>query len=861
VLVVGESGNGKTHLATHTAVRLSDDGQLVLWVSADDYRKNELGLLLARAVGPYSKETFQALLQKATEGGAGVTAVVDALQACRYRTELLNQLNALLLAWPAASVLVTSQTDAGTELFEVSTLVQLCAPAGEERAALATSYGSSAGVADSEEFCTRFDIAMAAQVSTALPAGAARADVLDAYIGQLALSETVRAGLRCVAAAMDAEITSAITVAEAAAVLRRCPALMSAPAAIDDIMASRLIVVAQGRFRFKHERLARFLAAEALVVASADGAELGRVLAESVHRDLQDDALILERDPARRYEAIRQISAQRLFVDAARGAFGEQTSRQARADIAALLIEARAAVEGAVFEPPAEGGFFGHWHGRRLWSITEQALLGAAGVLVLDGMFIDEVCALLDATDEVLRAQMVALREDGHRSAISTVFAAAYTGQPRDPDNFAATFVMSSAYMSRSWSKRELGEAVASRVWADRSPSWGRLYLAAWMSWPTRHPEDARHLPDLIRTGWRLGGYHLQLELLDTSRYVHDLLGDEDRERMIEVLNEIDTQHNINLSTLHLEALARYGQIEALTTLADIQAAIAEVLSDVDDPSRQTAAQVIVGRIFDDEGVVGPYSAAIYSLPVEQRLDLYAMSVLAADFSMAYQIALKELADHAEQASPVLRRALEEAARKVRPDNVIRQEAVGGHLLGLLGWAKIAEALPAPAPDPEEPAEAVYAATWRFVDLLLFAAQRGEDPACALNQRIWEGLLSKLALPATAVFCEIRRAMIADYNTDKSYVPHELLVQTYPDELRRLMEWALAHREDFSPPAWPFPAWDVPAFVVETLGQVGDASTAGMLRHYLHDPDLGKDAVAAIRRIETRDDQGKGPVR
>ena len=105
-----------------------------------------------------------------------------------------------------------------------------------------------------------------------------------------------------------------------------------------------------------------------------------------------------------------------------------------------------------------------------------------------------------------------------------------------------------------------------------------------------------------------------------------------------------------------------------------------------------------------------------------------------------------------------MRRALQEAARKVRPDNVIRQEAVGGHLLALRGWAKISEALPAPAPDPVEPAEAVYTATWRFVDLLLFAAVRGEDPACALNQRIWEGLFSKLSLPATAVLCEIRRA-------------------------------------------------------------------------------------------------------
>ena len=66
-----------------------------------------------------------------------------------------------------------------------------------------------------------------------------------------------------------------------------------------------------------------------------------------------------------------------------------------------------------------------------------------------------------------------------HHSAVDGVsgaeVAADYTGPPRDPDNFAATFVVSSAYMSRSWSKRELGEAVASRVWMDRSPSWARV--------------------------------------------------------------------------------------------------------------------------------------------------------------------------------------------------------------------------------------------------------------------------------------------------------------------------------------------------------------------------------------------------
>lgn len=651
VFVTGESGLGKTHLVKHTAVRLSDNGQLVLWVSADDYRKNDLGLLLAKAVTRYSTEPYQALLQKATDTGAGITVVVDALQASRHTTDLLQQLQGLLLAWPV-SVVVTSQTDAGAELLDVSTRVELCPPADEERDRLASSYGAAAGVANSEEFRTRFDIALAAQVAAQLPPGSPRTDVIDAYIGEQTGSEMVRAGLRVLAGVMDAEVVSVLPVAEARAALRRCEALAGAPAAIDDVLESRLVTVRQGRLRFRHERLGRFLAAEWLVVSSTHGAELGRALREAAHRDLQTDALILERDASRRHDALCEIGNPGLFVDAVRGVFGQDTARQVIADITALLVEARiATADGkAVVELPDSGGFFAHLRGERVWSECERALLGAAGTCVLDGIFVEEVCELFDATDEVLRREMVALQGTGHRMAVSTVFAAAYAVQfPREADALPATYVSAAADKSRSWVNRGgLAEPAASRVWMDRAPSWGRAHLAALMSRPIRHPDDAWNLPDLIRAGWRLGGYHLRLELLESARYVGDF-DDEVCERMVEVLNELDTSYHVMLSSLRVEVLARYGQIEPIRTLESIQAEIADVLADVKDPERQIAARGVVGAMFDDEEIVGPYGEAIYGLPLPQRLDLFAMSVLAPGFSATYDLAMTELAEHAEQ--------------------------------------------------------------------------------------------------------------------------------------------------------------------------------------------------------------------
>lgn len=853
VLLVGASGDGKTHAAQHAALRLTQQGRLVVWVSADDYTKNDFGVLIKRAVSPYSTESAWTLLRKAADSGVGITVVIDALQASAHRDELLTQLNALLLQMPA-SVLVTTSSDRDiVELFAPTARIDLTSPQGEERIQLADTYGTAAGVAGFAEYRTRYDISVAAQVIGELHAGASRADVLDAYISRLTPSEAVRAGLRCVATAMDAKVTTVLPVTEVMAMLRRCPPLISIPTAVDEVLDSRLISVHQGRLRFGHERQGRFLAAEQLVVSSHDGGALGQALAQPTHEDLRQYALHMERDPARRYDAIRELADHQLLAAAARGTFGADTAAAALAEMTELLVTARMTTPEAVFEGPTDGGFWAaRWHSPRPWSPTEQALLRAIGLGVLDGLLLDEVGELLDVTDKVLRPAMIALREQGHRTSISTVFASVYAVQyPRETDALAAAYICGAIDTGRLWGDRPDSESeFATRMWRA-NPSWGRLHVAALLSRPLRHPEDAANVLDLIRIGWQAGGYHLRLEVLEAARFAHHVLTPEDREAIADVLDTFDANHNIALSSLLVEVLGRYGRIEPVTTADDIEAEINEIIADPDDPERQRMAVSIVSRQYEDELVFGPYGEVVYGLPDDQRLTLYAMSVLApGDFDgFGYPEAVKGLAEGVTCTDDLTGRAVAEAARRMRLNTFNRQDCVAGHLHGLRGWAKISDRLPeAPPAEEDESVALLFVGVWRLVDELLFPLLREDQLPTALAQFIWERLQMTCPGPATAVLSDMRFALVPGYNSDTEFAPHDLLLAAYPEQIRILMQWALTHRDELK--EWPDP--HIERYVVNTLGRVGIAATAEMLRHYVDHPDLGQPAIAAIKAIENR---------
>lgn len=66
------------------------------------------------------------------------------------------------------------------------------------------------------------------------------------------------------------------------------------------------------------------------------------------------------------------------------------------------------------------------------------------------------------------------------------------------------------------------------------------------------------------------------------------------------------------------------------------------------------------------------------------------------------------------------------------------------------------------------------------------------------------------------------------------------------------LEWALAHREAIRATKWDI-FGGIGSYAVRTLGQVGTAHTADLSRHhYVHDTELGRDAVASVHAIDAR---------
>nr|WP_162131316.1 hypothetical protein [Mycolicibacterium chubuense] len=506
----------------------------------------------------------------------------------------------------------------------------------------------------------------------------------------------------------------------------------------------------------------------------------------------------------------------------------------------------------ADFDEPKDQEFWARgWHCPRAWSHLELAMFRAIGKCVITGLLLDEVGQLLDATDTVLRPRMTRLHEAGHRTSVSTMFASVYAVQhPRAADALPAAYICGTIDTSRMWGKiTDTETGYAARMWRP-NPSWGQLHVAALLSRPLRHPEDAAGVLDLLRAGWRAGGYHLHLELLEAARFAHRALPAVDRDAVADFLDTLDVSYNIGLSSLLLEVLGLYERIEPIAALDEIHAEIAAVIADPSDHSQRAAAAALVSKQYEDERVFGPYGEAVMTLPLDQRLTLFAMAALSPGelLGFGYPDAVSELADNITRTDDLTGRAIAETARRLRTDAFSRQDAVAAHLHALRGWAKVCDKLPHPGPPDDDPAAELLVSIWRMIDNLLFPLLRGDQVPPATAHFLWEQLHERCAGPTAAILCDIRRVLVPGYNSDTTFSPHDLLVTAYPEQIRTLLEWVLIHRDQVA--GWPEP--NIAEYLIETLSKVGVESTAAMLRHYVPDTEIGPAAITAIKAIETR---------
>lgn len=849
--LLGDSGHGKSMAAAHASNALTTRGRLVIYVDPGEYTKGHLATLLARATAPYSTEPTGQLAGHAGRIGDQIVVVLDGFNQCppRIRGDLLEELAAFRLRFPS-TVLVTSSIELPDGLVE-STLNTTLPDAAAKRAITALHGVAIERV--SEAFSTPFELAIAAECNADLSPDATQADLYDAYIRQLAPSVTLRSGLRAVALALVDELRTSMRLSDATAVMSGAAGLGMAPEHVDAVLACRLLIVTQGHVRFSHELLGRFLAAEAVILMAPSSSALVEAIALPHRAELHRYVVALEHDVERRGAVLVSLANEGLYVAAVRGEMGPTAAADAQSSIKGTLADAAflvSADELTLETAGSEDDFFPKWIGVTPWSPNERAMLAAAGRLLPEGYFVNEVSILCDRTDDRCRLEVAALRDARSTSSISTVvssFVHQWSGVA-----LGITIVLESAQHNRWGVERD--PTVVRRIFAGtKSWSWSRLYLAATMCGPDEVREDRLLLPNLLRAAWGAGGYHLRLQALIAVHMCGRQLDEHARDTVGEILQSLETEDPWLQSSI-VEALDAVDRLDAaVPTVEELVDAIrTEVLAMDDGPDARSVASHVCSSQWEPEGIVGPYYEAVQALNDEERLELFIRAASCAE-SFQRRWALERVVE----AAPTGDSELDDRLQGVFSDAATGTPELAGmvndnfdtHFLGVCGLARLGASLPpCQTSDPG-------ALAWHLVDQLTFDMEIGASPSPV----IWDRIIEECPWATIDVLFQLRfEGRMPRFSDDGDKGDTRMLGRLFnwdPAALRRLFEWGLAHLGDTGDTGEHLrPAFGESreGFMIRALGSVGGAGTAEIIKPFLLEPTVADEAVKAIRELNGR---------
>ena len=844
--LIGQAGCGKTFLAKELAARHCDDGRLVLWLRADEYERGRFEDFLSRSMAPFSTNPWDTIVDGAREFGVAITVILDGLNECPDgdRSELLRDLEAFVLRYPAGLLITTTNADNLPDALDAA-ILRVREPDETARLAILIAHGAKRPERIGDQFRTPFELAAAAGCESELDERASVTELHATYVQQLAPSENVRAGLRLIAARLHGQLRASMPQHIAISILTD-PGHGLTPRQVDDVLQCRLLSIDSHRVRFRHDLFGHFFAAQAVVHSAASGQSLGRLLDVPANRVLTETALALENDPSRVWEALKELANSNLLSSAVAGRFGADVAGRVYREISDMLRSAAVLTEAGSATLQTDGELCGRWVTEYAWTAWETALFTSAGQGLTKGLFVEEICELIDRTDEFCLTSAQGLRADGDQAPVSRIIWATFASTgPADGRGLAATYITTAYERTpmRRWSARDQGHGgLAGRFAAGAGArSWGRLYLAV-LAVDSRDTLDQALFAQLLRQAWDVAGYHLQLEALNAAEFF-GASNEPYRSEILEVLRTLHPEHWALESSL-LEALARFGEIENATTEEELRTHIRAVISQPGDSICCKLASGVVASQFEDEDIVGPYYAAVEGLTSHEKVQLFAMA--ASDDDPFPSMHLTWTLERLLELVPTGETALDDIVKSVfasfldgPPDDaVMPQEAVNSCLAAIRGWAKFEPALP---PLTESPTHTQR--NWRLIAHLLFGYERHE--ATVDEETTWSALLLEPQQTILTLASLEHAARCSEYH------PLGRLIQDYPGPLRRLFEWALDNLAD-TPTSVSGLSSNAAGFVTQMLGAVGDESTAARLRDYELDPEMGESSVRAIRAIHRR---------
>lgn len=863
--VVAPSGHGKSLFARDLAARHCGHGHLVAWLRADEYETGRFSGLLARSMAPFSAERWGVILRAAKKHGVPTTLIVDGLNECpeSERGRLLEQLKACVLRYPS-SVLITTTKEEHISGWLEATVLRMNKPDESARLGILISHGAEHPERIGDQFRTPYELSIAARLDRDLGESASIADLEGAYIREVAPTEQIRKGLRSLATRLHSELRTSMGLNEAHSLLNS-PTLGLTPRQVDEVLNSQLLDMDRQRLRFHHDLTGQFLVAEDIVRSATSSHSLGSTLSAPANAELAEKALNIEGDPQRVWEALKVLESPELVCSALTAAYGVDVAEMASQAIQDTLQKGIAATETASFKSNTGPLGDGRWITDHGWSRWERGLLTAAGQGFARGMFFDDICELIDRTDEICLAQTRRLKAAGDPIPVSRIVEGTYTqraasadghglamsyiarafevtvmrGVFAGTDDYATSIQSMRAHFASEWERNR----IASRLVAGAGDlSWGRYYFAL-LGIDPNDPSEEAIFARLLRRAWDSNASNVRLQALYASQWF--VAASEPHRSEIATVLEALESNNWALQSTIVEALAWFGRIKNPTTAEETISDIRRMISHPDDTEQCELARKAVSSQFEPQEIVGPYAAAIESLTRLEKVRLYTMAVRGSDPSGSPHIAitLSELAD----LLPTGDATLDKAAKSVilpfldgPPERSFTpSDAVDACLAAIRGWAKF-ESILSPETNALEPRQR----NWRIVASLPLGYEHNNGPNDA--EGIWHTLLNQ-PRETIATIANLDSASPSAMEDFQQPIRRPLrdLAEEYQEPLRRLFEWAINNPSDMPVEV----SRTRPNFVMRMLAVVGDASTAAKLRLYTLDPESGEAAVEAIRQI------------
>jgi hypothetical protein len=856
VQLIGPSGCGKTFLASHMALAALRGGRVTIIASAKEY-DGKLSVLLDRSVAHLHPDTAVNLLHAADRNGSPLAFVLDGLDGCpkKWQKSLLKDLQAFYLRWRMPILITTQEPVALTKPLS-GTSFRFAPLTPEERLAILRSYSPEDMGDDSlslcEPFTTPYELSLAAECLAELDELTSRASLFDAYVRRRCEwtenPSIVRSILCAFAERMQRRLVSSLTMKEVWSVAQGILTTEGGRSQIlADVLGCGLLEVGRNRCAFRHELLERFFQAEALVRLHRASGYLAGALALPRNRPLAEFVIGTEPDEPAIREYLMSLADSQVIGECIRGRLGELARGVATSECSRLLHAAELALAGLDIE------IEGDEHFKRVtitrgptWSAYDRAVMRAIGEALPECLFLDEFLRLVRQTEEACRCSLANKPSAGGRLKVSDIawlFASLFVYKGGESAFFPVSVIYDSFRLGLTFrgGLRDLGRIVELTANLSERTHGELLLLCKILRDPD--PSIAHVVPQLVRLCWDSRIYHLRLEALEFAAACATSLEGSPREEMIELLNSLPNTH-VFLNTSIIDAMMAYELLEPIVSADHVAAELEEILRFPDDPEAQQRANGAVCSIFEDV-YQGVSYEAIESLPRESRVRLFTMAALGApEYSMFTDWILSRLVEFGDTSSLP---AFEKWCSPPGEECFAPQDATSRYVTAAIGRAALSEEPPAwgPADPDDRRAWLVYGAIlhWMFRPGLPDSDRKS---ACA---PLWQILLREL--PFEAVDPLYRFEQIVDARPGRERRVLDVLCAAFPDEMRRVLEFGMKHRERLTSLFHRSPFRERrPAFIIRCLGQVGNRDTVKVLEPLLDSPELGPDAVEVVRKLK-----------